>query len=318
MDSIITPLEDLAQLCAGTDATTGPEGFVAALRRQMPELDFRHVMTRGNWHRLGGVVDANYRMVNRNLARWVEDESEGDVDVFIEKYLDAGYFVTSLSGKTHYFCAPTGQQAHEFIQIEIEEMQEVLQRPLLDRDWYPDHLEELIDPLDFAHLEPEPIGQPYYQFRRMTMVPDLVDKFGYLRHGQENLRRFLRDWDESSAGENALFCEHWILALREYTDSDGDVRITAKPVNIHQGEDEQKFELPPGERIHGGELASAIHSYDRALGYPFAWFFIMLSQKSNNDALAHAVLRDQMGAYDYLPARDLKVLRVWATKPYGV
>ena len=31
-----------------------------------------------------------------------------------------------------------------------------------------------------------------------------------------------------------------------------------------------------------------------------------------------AVLRDQMGAFDYLPARDLKVLRQWEVRPYGV
>jgi hypothetical protein len=45
---------------------------------------------------------------------------------------------------------------------------------------------------------------------------------------------------------------------------------------------------------------------------------MMLGQKSGNYALADAVLADQMGAYDYLPPRDLKVLREWESRPYGV
>jgi len=44
----------------------------------------------------------------------------------------------------------------------------------------------------------------------------------------------------------------------------------------------------------------------------------MLSSHSENYTLAEAVLRDQMGAYDYLPAKDLKVLRQWEERPYGV
>jgi hypothetical protein len=34
--------------------------------------------------------------------------------------------------------------------------------------------------------------------------------------------------------------------------------------------------------------------------------------------LADAVLADLMGAYDYLPARDLKVLPQWEQSPYAV
>jgi hypothetical protein len=44
----------------------------------------------------------------------------------------------------------------------------------------------------------------------------------------------------------------------------------------------------------------------------------MLGCKAENVAVAEAVLRDQMGAYDYLPAKDLKVLRQWEERPYGI
>jgi hypothetical protein len=54
------------------------------------------------------------------------------------------------------------------------------------------------------------------------------------------------------------------------------------------------------------------------LGYPFAWYFIMLSRKTANFDLAEAVLRDQMGVYDHLPAKDLEVIREWEKRTYAV
>jgi hypothetical protein len=70
-------------------------------------------------------------------------------------------------------------------------------------------------------------------------------------------------------------------------------------------------DLPHGEGTYGAALANAIHAYDRQLGYPYAWYFMMQGQKAGNYAVAAAVLADPMGAYEYLPARDLRVLRVW-------
>ena len=74
----------------------------------------------------------------------------------------------------------------------------------------------------------------------------------------------------------------------------------------------------PGTKLQGAELAKAIHGYDRKLGYPFAWYFIMLRRKTANFDLAEAVLRDQMGVYDYLPAKCLKVIREWEKRTYAV
>ena len=56
----------------------------------------------------------------------------------------------------------------------------------------------------------------------------------------------------------------------------------------------------------------------RRLGYPFAWFFHMLTDKRISQRLAEAVHADLMGAYAYLPGRDIKVLQDWYDRPYGV
>jgi hypothetical protein len=314
MDDMVAKPDLLAQLCSRLDASLGLDHLQSQIRCLMPDLGFAWVLTRGHWHRLGGVVDADYRPVDDNIVRWAERESGADVDRLIVRYADEGYFATRLAGKTHFFTVPCGPKAEDFIQLEIEELQEVLDRPLLARDWYPESLEELLDPLDYPRLEPEPIGKPYYQFRRLTPIADLLGESPRTR-ALADLRRFFEDWDRSSACEGDHFCRHWILAQREYMNSDGECRRVARPVSTLNGD---LPELPPGESLHGSKLANAIHGYDRHLGYPFAWFFIMLSSRSANYGLAEAVLRDQMGAYDYLPARDLKVLRGWEERPYAV
>jgi len=305
----------MAGICAETDPASGLDALLERLHKGMPGLQFEPVLSRGGWHRLGGVVDENYQRVSDNILQWAERESGGDVDELLLRHGDKGWFATRLAGKTHYLTAPCGDNAEDFIQLEVEELQEVLDRPLIDHDWYPESLEEFLEPLDYPRLEPEPIGRPHYLFRRITPIAELLNEPIRASQAQYNLRRFFRDWNRSSANYGEPFCRYWILALREYMDSDGECRRNPKPVSTFAAD---LPDLPPGDRLQGVDLANAIHHYDRRLGYPYAWYFMMLSSKAANYTLAEAVLRDQLGAYDYLPARDLKVLRDWEERPYGV
>ncbi|MES9868233.1 MAG: hypothetical protein ABW079_05475 [Sedimenticola sp.] len=315
MEEVISQLEQMTQFCSAAETGKGLEELTAGLNRLMPGYRFECVLSRGNWHRLGGVVDGDYRPISDNIVQWAEQESGGDVDNLVAKYMDMGYFATRLAGNTHYFTAPSDKGAESFIQLEVEELQEVIDRPLVEHDWFPDSLEEFLDPLDYPRLEPEPVGRSYYRFRRITPIEKLLDEASTENSALQNLKRFFSDWKMSSACEGESFCRHWVLALREFADRDGEIRINAKPVSVFAGE---LPALPEADSLSGAQLANAIHGYDRTLGYPFAWYFMMLGSKASNYALADAVLKDQMGAYDYLPKRDLKVLREWEVKPYGV
>ena len=66
------------------------------------------------------------------------------------------------------------------------------------------------------------------------------------------------------------------------------------------------------------QLANLIHGFDRHMGYHFAWYFHMLTLRRVSYKLAEAVHADQMGAFDYLPARDLTLLREWYDAPYSL
>jgi len=283
----------------------------AAIQAVLPGIEVRHVLTRGGWHRLGGVVDLEGRRISRHIAEWAEQEAQGKIEDLLFKLSTARCFATRLNGQAHYLVAQAGPGAADYIQIEVEQVQEVLDRCITDPDWFPDSIAEFVDPLAFPRLEPGPVGPPRLLFRRLVQVGDLLAA----SDASQQVRRFLEDWDRSSAGEAACFSDHWVLSLREYRDRDGEGRLTAKPVSTFAGIIPS---VPSDLAVRGAELANLIHGLDRQIGYPFAWFFHMLTDKHISHHLPEAVHADLMGAYAYLAARDLKVLRDWYDQPYGV
>jgi len=301
----------LAQACALEPAPATPDELVARLRSQVPELELAYATARAGWYRLGGVVDADYRPVARHIEEWAEKVADGDLDRLLDHCAELHGFATKLEGRTHYLNAVTGERAADFVQIEIEELQEVIDRPLWDPDWLPDDLADFCDPLDFPRLAPEPIGSPRLLFRRLVRIPELLAS----GDAGPRIKRFFADWDRSSAGESARFCERWILSIREYQDASGAGRMSAKPIALLSGEE---GELPDEEVGRGAVLANLIHAFDRRCGYHFAWYFHMITRRRVSYQLAESVHADLMGAFDYLPAKDLAVLRDWHKEPYSV
>lgn len=301
----------LADACNGALASTSAADILARLQAKAPELRLSYAMVRAGWHRQGGVVDAQYRRVAEHIGTWAEEQAAGGLDQLVDRCAQIRGFVTKLEGRTHYLTAVTGERAQDFIQIEVEEVQEVIERPLWDPDWLPDDLQEFLDPLDFPHLAPEPVGTPRLLFRRLVRVSDFIDS----EDADTRIRRFIGEWNRSSAGESARFSDHWCLSIREYSDTHGTAHLSAKPVPLPS---EEMPDLPDEIVARGAALANLIHGFDRHMGYHFAWYFHMLTRRRVSYKLAEAVHADQMGAYDYLPARDLAVLRDWYDAPYSI
>lgn len=304
----------LASACSEAGSRYGLESLQQKLQQDMPELEFESVLTRKGWYRIGGVVDVDGEKISDKLADWVETESSGDAMELYQRYGAKNYFVTRLNGKTHYLVAQTGERPQDFVQLEMEELQEVMDRPLFDGESVPDTVEEIIDPFEYTRVEAKPISSPRYIFRRIIPIADYLDELIEKAEIKPPVVRFMADWARSSAGEAAPFCKHWVLSFREYTDGYGEPRFHAKPITTYDGE------VPViGDDVpRGAELANLIHGFDRQIGYPMAWFFFMLTHKQVSHQIAEAIHGDLMGAYAYLPVRDMKVLRDWYDRGYGV
>jgi len=324
MNSVSQPWEELshkiAELCVRTPATMGPAVLARELAPLAPALTFREVLSRGGWYRLGGVVDTAHERLSDHLETWAENElaaHDDDMATLCDAYADRGLHATRLTGRTHYFVAATGPRAADFVQIEIEELQEVICHPLFAQETLPTSIEELVDPRSSdptCCAGAEPIGAPFLVLRRLTPVAAFVDRMRAQKPDPQPIHRFIEAWEASSAGAATQFSHHWVIVVREHMDRYRQPILHATPVAALNG-------APPKFGATFGMQGLALHDsmirYDKAVGYPMAWFFHMLTTRSAPHALANAVIDDVQAGFHYLPDRDVEVVKEWLYKPYG-
>lgn len=308
-------IDEVAGMCAFTQVKPDHQVLLDNLAKVLPELAFSVVLTRGGWHRVGGLLSAGGKRISHNLREWIEQECGGDVDVLSANYAHEGCIVTHLHGKTHYLVARTGDAPDQFIQLEIEELQEAVDHALFEDGVLPDDIDDLIDPAGVTRLTQQPVGEAHYSFRRITDIADYINSMAKVKGKWPSIKRFMHDWARSSAGECGAFSDYWVFGLHAYNDEYSEPVIQAQPVSTHAG---PITRLEKSRITRGPKLANMIHGFDRDMSYPMAWYFYMLSHSAVPYQLAEAIHRDQMGAYDYLPAKDLKVLIDWYDKPYSV
>ncbi len=308
----------VAEMCVRVPVATGAAGLAKELARLSPQLFFRDVLTRGGWYRLGGVIDAAGDHVADDLALWAEAElgrCGDDFHALAEAWEGRGLRATRLIGKTHYLVASTGPLAADFLQVEIEELQEVVSHDLF-RGEAPGSLEELADPSpgDRVGNGAVPLGAPFYSLRRVTDVAAFLKRMSEQKPEVQNVQRLIDAWQASSAGASTLFSNHWVLAVREYIDRYHQPILQATPVAAVNGL-LPKFAGAFGAR--GLVLYEALQRFDRQLGYPMAWYFHMLTTKSVPHAVANAVVDDVQAGFSYLPERDVKIVKDWLHRPFA-
>jgi hypothetical protein len=307
----------IAELCLRVPVAAGPGALTRELARLAPHLNFREVLERGGWYRLGGVVDGQGKHVADDLATWAETQltaRDDDLQELFEDYADSGLRATRLSGKTHYLVAATGPGAADFLQVEIEELQETVCHPLFETDTPPTSLEQLVDPRSSCGGNAA-LGTPFYALRRVTDMAAFVRRMREQKPDPQPLHRFLEAWQNSSAGFATQFSNHWIIAVREHLDRYRQPILNATPVAAVNGAP-PRFESVFGAR--GLALQSALQRFDRQVGYPMAWFFHMLTTKAVPHAAASAVIEDVQAGFRYLPDRDAQAVRDWLHQPYAI
>lgn len=307
-----------AEMSVRMPVSAGAAGLARELARIAPQFGFRAVMARGGWYRLGGVVDGAGRRIADDLAQWAEGQlaaRNDDLTALADDYAGSGLQATRLIGKTHYLVAATGPQAADFLQIEIEELQEVVSHALFGSD-VPGSLEDLIDPprLEGGQAAAIPVGAPFYALRRITDIADFLKRMAAQKPELQPLHRFFDAWQTSSAGNATQLSNHWVLAVREHLDRYRQPILQATPVAAVNGLP-PKFESAFGAQ--GLALQKSLQNFDRQAGYPMAWFFHMLTTKTVPHAVANAVIEDVQAGFSYLPERDVKIVKDWLYRPYG-
>lgn len=310
----------VGELCVRIPASAGPGVLARELATLAPDLAFREVLARGGWYRLGGVIDGAGNRLADDLERWAEAElsaHDEDMAALADDFAGHGLQATRLNGRTHYLVAATGNGATDFVQLEVEELQEVVCHPLFDQDDLPAGIEDLVDPRGnhgSCGGGARPLGAPFLSLRRLTPVGDFLARMRGQKPEAQPVHRFVAAWEQSSAGAATQFSNHWVIAAREHLDRYKQMLLHATPVAAING-------APPkfaaGFGMQGLALHDALARYDKAAGYPMAWFFHMLTLRSVPHAVATAVIDDLQAGFSYLPDRDAAVVKDWLYRPYG-
>jgi hypothetical protein len=292
--------------------------LIEIANRIRPGCTFKFALSRGGWFRPGGLIAADGTCIADSVEGWAKNELAdcgGDMGELIERYVDSNLLVTRHSGQTHYFVASYGSSPAEFLQLEIEELQEVLDRKLIDADNPPDDVQELIDPVHPFALQAQAIAAPRYRFRRLLDIRQTLARLP-APYGQSlPVMRFLLEWSHSSAAARGHFSEHWIVALREHQDRYRNPVLSASLVSRH-ARGLKSFQWNIG--LTGVDMGAQLQAFDRAAGYASAWYFHLVAGTITPPKIAFAILRDLDEGFSYLPDSESALLRAWGVQPYSV
>lgn len=307
----------LAKACEAVDVAKGIQSLGREIVERLPQIPlFREIFYRGGWYRLGGILEAgnHNNRVTHNLEEWTESaliERDGDLPHLLEDFADSDYIATRILGKTHYLAASTGDSVGDFLQLEIEELQEVTSHSLFDRDPPPETVDEFLSPR--KQEKSTPVASPYYAFRRITHIGEMIEQMKSRHPTQPIIERLLSDWERSSAGQASAFYNHWVISVGEYLDRYKQRIYRAQLISALDGN------LPTflaKEGTQGLDLHFALQNFDRQAGYPFAWYFHLITTKAVPHWVARAAVDDTLSDYAYLPDKDLAVLKEWLHSPY--
>ena len=303
----------LGEVVSSTAPKPGHGPLISALGERLSDVPLKLVYSRKGWHLPGGVVDAHGNRVSDSLSDWLYSESNGDVMDLCLRYEDAGLLATRLCGTTHYLTAKTGDAPWQFIQVEVDELREITDHELFDPENIPDDVQELLDPVDAVKVDPTPLGPGFYRLRQARDMADAHAQMVDASAADSLLAlRFFDEWQASSAAKRA-FSSAFVLRMTDYKDRFGDKRLQATPLATHA----QTLPPLPQSTERGVELSHFLGAFDRAVGYPMAWYFHLASGALPQlESVAHAVFEDVSGVYDYLPERDVAVLQSWIDNPY--
>lgn len=309
--------ETLPSQPAGSDAGEDRQ-LLANIQKMVPEAAVQLARVGDEWYRLGGIVNREGRRVADNLIEWAERtyiECGKDLQALLEHAQEQQLIATRQVGNTLHFVVQTGDRAEEFIQIDIDKTAELADRLLASTEFPPEDLEDFIDPLQAECVPAFPVGAPRYSYRRKTDVAVFMEEIQKHHLEGHPAIRFMEDWDRSSAGQHAAFCHDWVIRPYQHTGRYGEQVVNVDIVNNGQ-KSSPAMDSAIGQK--GLALSHQLTRFDRQIGYPFAWFFYMVSNKSVPLECGVAVYKDIIGDFSYLPDRDVAVLKDWIKEPYKV
>lgn len=313
-----TTLDNLAAQIEAIPPRPHHNALLEVANRIHPGCNFKYALNRGGWYRPGGVIRTDGKRFADSIEAWAKANLEacsGDMGELIDRYAGSDLQVTRHSGRTHYLAAACGPTPADFLQLEVEELQEVLDRKLFDDDHLPEDIHELIEPLNPVALDAQAVGAPRYRLRRLIDMRQAIARVSLGEERNAGFVRLFTEWSHSSAASRGHFSDHWVIALREHQDRYRNLQFSASLVSCHARA------LKPfqwNSELSGVEMSAQLQAFDRAAGYPSAWYFHLVAGTFTPPKAAYAIARDLEAGFSYLPDTEAALIRSWVAAPYSV
>src|ERR1700722_1122669 len=166
-------LQDLETVIAASRPTKSHDALRRALAARWPTIPWRVAAPSDEFTMEGGIVDQTLTRVADKASSWIRQrvvEADGDYLLVWRQFKgDPSLLRTAFRGGTVWVFAPLGEGAADYVQLAVDQLQEVVLGPLIDgADWRrrPESIDDLCDEWDVASIDSKPLGGLRYRLRR--------------------------------------------------------------------------------------------------------------------------------------------------------
>lgn len=309
LQNIDISVEELAEGITRLPPRPHHAALIDYLNSCWPGVFFQHRYSRSGWYKSGGIRDQKGSLLSQNMESWLEEQLQesGDFEQLFINLKLLQPLVTRFNGVTHVFTAAYGHAPEACWQLEVDELQEVMDRKLLNPDTTdPMDLSDLSDPLFPASLNGQPLGFPFYQFGCLTNVHLALE----IAINAPSLKRFFDEWTQSGLSD---FHRHWFFLRLNTQHSYGVQEFRLQPCAVKV----EVLKLHPWDlSVSASKMADQLRNFDKAAGFFGAWYFCMVSGHMVPSELAERLQNDWQNDYRYITDRQFLLIRNWLYKPY--
>lgn len=305
------------------------------------------------------VVTVHGTVIAEDHESWLAEQLQQDggrAPTTIRRLRSLRYLLTECSLDKLYFIQDLGGPQDNFLQIEIEVLDERLDRTLFsEHDWRDSSAKELWHLVNqseegerLADDARTPINPPRYRLRRVVNVAAFVHEAAELARSTNETngaRRYRVSTNGGPSvtktlaeivGEQPPFVWKGERLFKDWASSsagmEGHRLCESWAMQL------EDYTSPKGERdmalvplwTHKRTMAKIarrppsdytlfgkLQSIDRRVGVPFAWFFYMLHGNLVDTWAGEAILNAAEQGLIVLPEHDYRVLKAWNSNTYG-
>ncbi|PCE30358.1 hypothetical protein [Burkholderia ubonensis] len=348
----------LATIVAATPVTAKHADLLTAFATRTEFRGVRHVKARDEFSaQPARIIDADGREIAPDYRAWIDAQlaALGSAHAVWQAHKDAGYRLVEIEPVLHYFVHDRGGDPDNFVQLEVWEEQQFVEREVFPRDTYwglprEDELRRGWCSVPVERCERRLLGAPRYRLQAVTdmqrfmALAEATYSERRQREGDRQLlernldtgesravttrelvpgydrqqwrgRRFFDDWAASSAGRAG---ERLCQRWVIKTEDYDDPRSGRHLDYVPAWTHTRKLaELKNTAKLDAYSLYGKLVQFDQRIGHRFAWYFYGLHGNLVKSGQLERVLEAAEAGLIVLPEHDYQVLRRWGDDQYG-